>query len=73
VLIFLVDGARSRWHGTAESRGWAGIDGLAQGGGTVSRHGGVDSWSSEGLHFDLSSGVELVEDGGGDFWRLRRR
>jgi hypothetical protein len=54
VCIFHVNDAESWWRGAAESRRRACLDGLAQGGGTIWRHGGIDGWSGEGLHFGLS-------------------
>ena len=60
-------------HGAAEYRRRTRDDGRVQGGGAVWRHGGVDGWPGEGLHFDIHSEDGLAEDGGGNFQSVRTR
>ena len=56
--------------GSVAQRGFGGahgVVGLAQGGGAVWRHGGVDGRPGESPLFDLHSRGGLAEDGGGDY------
>jgi hypothetical protein len=64
--IYLVDDGETRPRGAAGSRRWPWLDGLAQDGGAVRRHGGVDSKSCK-INTLVLSEDGFAKDGDGDF------